>query len=128
MRGVERATISNEYVNATILCSALLVGAFGIAPALAEPMPLQADRYNATGSVRRAPGYIAPAQQPAPRARYASADQSQMGGGFIEFLFGGGQPSRRRARPARSMRTPASRHSCRMRWSTRAVSRSIRNS
>ena len=63
-----------------ILCSALLVGAFGIAPALAEPMPLQADRYNTTGSVRRAPGYIAPAQQPAPRARYASADQSQMGG------------------------------------------------
>jgi lipoprotein-anchoring transpeptidase ErfK/SrfK len=68
------------------------VGACGIAPTFAEPMPLQADRYNTTGSVRRAPGYIAPAQQPAPRARYTSADQSQMGGGFIEFLFGGGQP------------------------------------
>jgi lipoprotein-anchoring transpeptidase ErfK/SrfK len=74
-----------------VLCSALLVGAFGIVPALAEPMLLQADRYNATGSVRRAPGYIAPVQQPAPSARYASADQRQMGGGFIEFLFGGGQ-------------------------------------
>ena len=75
-----------------VLCSALLVGAFGIAPALAEPMSLQADHYNTTGSVRRAPGYIAPAQQqPAPRARYASAEQGQMGGGFIEFLFGGGQ-------------------------------------
>jgi hypothetical protein len=54
-----------------VLYSALLVGAFGIAPAFADPMPLQADRYNTTGSVRRAPGYIAPQQQPAPSARYA---------------------------------------------------------
>jgi lipoprotein-anchoring transpeptidase ErfK/SrfK len=74
-----------------VLCSALLVGAFGIAPASAEPMSLQADRYNTTSSVRRAPGYIAPQQQAAPSARYASAEQGQMGGGFIEFLFGNGQ-------------------------------------
>jgi lipoprotein-anchoring transpeptidase ErfK/SrfK len=72
-----------------VLCSALLVSAFGIAPAFAEPMSLQADRYN--GNVRRsAPSYIAPAQAPESRARYASTEQAAMGGGFIEFLFGGG--------------------------------------
>ena len=74
-----------------ILCSALLVSALASAPALAEPMSLQADRYNTTGSVRRtAPAYIAPS--PAQPARYASADRAPMGGGFIEFLFGGGPP------------------------------------
>jgi lipoprotein-anchoring transpeptidase ErfK/SrfK len=33
--------------------------------------------------------------------RYAAAPRSEMGGGFVEFLFGGGEPSRaRRAMPA----------------------------
>src|SRR5262245_57956169 len=73
-----------------VMCSALLASALGIAPALAEPMPLQADRYNTTGSVRRtAPAYIAPA--PAQPPRYAASEPQSMGGGFIGFLFGGNQ-------------------------------------
>jgi lipoprotein-anchoring transpeptidase ErfK/SrfK len=82
-----------------VMCSALLASALGIAPALAEPMSLQADRYNHTGQIsprRTAPAYIAPspiAAQPAQNTRYASAEpQNGMGGGFIEFLFGGGRP------------------------------------
>jgi lipoprotein-anchoring transpeptidase ErfK/SrfK len=72
-----------------ILCSALIVSVFGIAPALAEPMSLQADRYS-NNARRSAPAYIAPAQAPEPRTRHASTEQSGLGGGFIEFLFGGG--------------------------------------
>jgi hypothetical protein len=38
---------------------------------------------------------------PAPQVRYAAAPRSEMGGGFVEFLFGGGEPPRaRRAMPA----------------------------
>ena len=74
-----------------VLSSGLLVSTFAIAPALAEPMSLQADRYNTTGSVRRsAPTYIAPSQQQQP-AHYSNEQGGGMGGGFIEYLFGGGQ-------------------------------------
>jgi lipoprotein-anchoring transpeptidase ErfK/SrfK len=84
-----------------VIACALLAGAFGIAPALAEPMSLFPDRYNTTGSVPqhaqrayRAPApYVAPYAEQAPAARYASNEPQQaMGGGFIEFLFGGGRP------------------------------------
>ena len=77
---------------------ALIASALGFAPALADPMSLQPDRYN-SGQIsprRAAPSYIAPAPVAAERGlgvRYASAEpQGGMGGGFIEFLFGGGQP------------------------------------
>ena len=80
-----------------VMCSALLASALGIAPALAEPMSLQPDRYNQTGSIRRTtPAYVAPAPaaaRPAQPVRYASNEpQDSLGGGFIEFLFGGGRP------------------------------------
>jgi hypothetical protein len=39
-----------------------------------------------------------PAQRPAP-SRIAYAERSNMGGGFIEFLFGDGQPQASRALP-----------------------------
>jgi lipoprotein-anchoring transpeptidase ErfK/SrfK len=77
---------------------ALIASALGIAPAFAEPMSLYPDRYQHTGQVaaRRAPqATIAPAPMPSePRAvRYASAEpEGHLGGGFIEFLFGGGRP------------------------------------
>ena len=80
-----------------VIASALLAGAFGIVPALAEPMSLQAERYNSTGSIN-APEYAqpvrrAPVAQATPPVRYAAAEpQGSMGGGFIEFLFGGGRP------------------------------------
>ena len=79
-----------------VMCSALIASALGIAPALAEPMSLHPDRHNTTGQIaaRRAPAYVAPASAPVetPNARYASAEPQGMGGGFIEFLFGGGRP------------------------------------
>jgi lipoprotein-anchoring transpeptidase ErfK/SrfK len=85
-----------------VVFAALLAGALGgiaaSVPALAEPLSLQADRYN-SANLRRVPAYIAPRAEPAPVAapvpavRYAAADpDSNLGGGFIEFLFGGGRP------------------------------------
>jgi lipoprotein-anchoring transpeptidase ErfK/SrfK len=69
----------------------------GIAPASADPMSLQADRYSQPMPRRSAPAYIVqqtePAYVPAERApavRYAATERD-LGGGFIEFLFGGGR-------------------------------------
>jgi lipoprotein-anchoring transpeptidase ErfK/SrfK len=91
--------------------SALLTGIFGaaigIGPALADPLSLHADRngqsqysddqYNDDGYNRPPPRhqaarYIAPnaAERPS-AARYAATDPVNFGGGFIEFLFGGGR-------------------------------------
>ncbi len=83
-----------------VIACALFASALGIAPALAQPMPLFPERYSNPRSappqaqhVYRVPGYVAPYAEPAPSMRYASAQPSQgMGGGFIEFLFGGGRP------------------------------------
>jgi lipoprotein-anchoring transpeptidase ErfK/SrfK len=78
---------------------ALAVGALSIAPALADPMPLHPDIY--TNSTRRPVPSRATVPQPAsepvdaeraPAVRYASAEREvNLGGGFIEFLFGGGR-------------------------------------
>ena len=82
--------------------TALVMGAFGLVSAQAEPLSLQADRYSQVHSqVRnqpRTPAYIAPQLAPpqdvaesAPAVRYAAADpEVNLGGGFIEFLFRGG--------------------------------------
>jgi len=76
-----------------LVSTALLASVLGAGAAMADPMPLQADRYNTTGSIRRsAPAYVAPQAPVQQQPRYASAEQGVMGGGFIEFLFGGGQP------------------------------------
>jgi lipoprotein-anchoring transpeptidase ErfK/SrfK len=76
-----------------MVSTALLASVLGAGAAMAEPMLLQADRYNTTGSIRRtAPAYVAPQAPVQQQRRYASAEQGTMGGGFIEFLFGGGQP------------------------------------
>jgi lipoprotein-anchoring transpeptidase ErfK/SrfK len=65
---------------------ALAMGALGVVPASAEPMSLQSERY-----ARVAPDYATPRQPQ--QAGYAAADpRPELGGGFIEFLFGGGRP------------------------------------
>jgi lipoprotein-anchoring transpeptidase ErfK/SrfK len=81
--------------------SALAAIASGAAPASADPLSLQPDRYGAqpdrmtTQSISRraAPDYVAP-ERIAP-VRYAATEpqqQGNLGGGFIEFLFGNGRP------------------------------------
>jgi lipoprotein-anchoring transpeptidase ErfK/SrfK len=76
-----------------LVSTALLASVLGAGAAMADPIPLQADRYSTTGSVRRsAPAYVAPQAAAQQQPRYASAEPGVMGGGFIEFLFGGGQP------------------------------------
>ena len=66
---------------------ALLMSAIGIVSANADPLSITPTRY-AQSNVRPAqPGYIPP--QP---AQYASANSdTNLGGGFIEFLFSGGR-------------------------------------
>jgi len=68
-----------------ICMSALLLSALSL-PALADPLPITPDAYDA-GAAQYAP---APSADPAPLV-VASA-QPNLGGGFIQFLFGG-QPA-----------------------------------
>jgi lipoprotein-anchoring transpeptidase ErfK/SrfK len=80
--------------------SALVMGAFGIVSANAEPLSLQPQRY-AEANINRPPqpAYVAPQAErsPVPAAadrapvQYASNQSNpNLGGGFIEFLFSGG--------------------------------------
>jgi lipoprotein-anchoring transpeptidase ErfK/SrfK len=78
--------------------AALVIGAFGICSAAAEPLSLQPDRSIPTTSRQVASPAYAPlppapvAAPPAPAARYASnSSDVNLGGGFIEFLFSGGR-------------------------------------
>ncbi len=82
---------------------AALVSSALAAPSLAEPLSLQADSYAQPAYRRTAPAYIAPPQPipmpqqaaSAPVVRYANADPDvNLGGGLIEFLFGGSPPPR----------------------------------
>ncbi len=88
-----------------------------MAPASADPLSLQADRYSApvdrttTQSITRrtTPDYIPPQQtRRAEPVRYAATEtqQNNLGGGLIEFLFGGGRPVAPPPRPP--METQAS--------------------
>jgi lipoprotein-anchoring transpeptidase ErfK/SrfK len=88
------------------LMASAIGGTAALTPAGAEPLSLQPNRYNYGDrsddnwmAQRRAPAYIAPQAAPAPAApfvepavRYAAAPPVDLGGGFIEFLFGGGRP------------------------------------
>ncbi len=90
--------------------SALVMGAFGVVSAHAEPLSLQPHRY-AEADISRSsqPAYVAPqASRPpapvaadrAPPVQYASNQSDpNLGGGFIEFLFSGGRLHRRVRRP-----------------------------
>jgi len=72
--------------------SALLASAFGVASASAGPLSLSADQ---NGVLRTVPtqGFAAAAQPsvPAAQTRFAYGGGQNLGGGFIEFLFGGGE-------------------------------------
>ncbi len=73
-----------------VMLSALLASALYL-PASADPLQITPDAY--AGSQRwqaPAPAAIEPRASDVAQPRYANADQSNMGGGFIEFLFGGG--------------------------------------
>jgi lipoprotein-anchoring transpeptidase ErfK/SrfK len=72
-----------------ICVSALLLGALCL-PALADPLSIIPDAINATAPQRWSEPSVAPVA-PAP-VRVATA-QPNLGGGFIEFLFGGGAPA-----------------------------------
>jgi lipoprotein-anchoring transpeptidase ErfK/SrfK len=63
-----------------VLVSAFLAGAL-CSPALADPIAITPEAYAAAAAQQ---GADAVSQQ-----RYAQASQQNMGGGFIEFLFGG---------------------------------------
>ncbi|HVY00954.1 MAG TPA: L,D-transpeptidase [Pseudorhodoplanes sp.] len=58
----------------------LAMSALGAAQALAQPVPLTPDYYAAQ-----------PATAPMPPRQIAYREQRNLGGGFIEFLFGGGE-------------------------------------
>jgi lipoprotein-anchoring transpeptidase ErfK/SrfK len=57
--------------------SAVVMNAFFLAPALAEPLSLTPNQYGSS------------AGQPQQSARYAAAERPALGGGFIQFIFGG---------------------------------------
>jgi lipoprotein-anchoring transpeptidase ErfK/SrfK len=70
---------------------ALLVSTLGTVSASAGPLSLSADQYGIVRTVP-SPSFTAAAQPSAPVAstRYAYSEGRNLGGGFIEFLFGGG--------------------------------------
>ena len=69
-----------------------LAGAFGMAAASAQPMPISPSHYNPNAAVAAPAG---PAMQPT-QVRYGQPD---LGGGFIEALFGGGRQPRYQQAP-----------------------------
>ena len=75
------------------LLPAIVISALGTVPAAAQVLAPQVS----------APQIYSQQVEAVPQApvRYAAAPRAEMGGGFVEFLFGGGEPSRaRRAMPA----------------------------
>jgi lipoprotein-anchoring transpeptidase ErfK/SrfK len=76
--------------------------AFATAPAIAGP--LGGPHYE-----MNAPRLVAPQLVPVQTPRYAAAPRREMGGGFIEFLFGDGpSPQRRSYAPAPGLNPPGS--------------------
>jgi lipoprotein-anchoring transpeptidase ErfK/SrfK len=78
-----------------LVLAALIASALGSVAAFAEPLPLN-PRHHADRNGRLMPSFTqafaAPqaAQERAPEQRYASVNPPHLGGGLIEFLFGGG--------------------------------------
>jgi lipoprotein-anchoring transpeptidase ErfK/SrfK len=75
--------------------TALVVSLLGIAPALADPLLLQPDRYSDANARPVYADSMVPETSPAiaPPVVQVAASQPDinLGGGFIEFLFGGGR-------------------------------------
>src|SRR5271154_4560038 len=88
-----------------IVVSTLLAGALSV-PAFADPLVITPD----AGATSQSAGLSADQGVPAAGPRYAAASAPNLGGGFIEFLFGGArsaQPSDQAAQPQTAMATPA---------------------
>ena len=84
----------------SVVFSTLVVSLVGTAPALADPLLLQPDRYSEADARPIYADTIAPEPNTAvvpPAMQVAAAGQSDvnLGGGFIEFLFNGGRPEPR---------------------------------
>jgi len=74
------------------LVTGILGTLVGIGPAPADPVLLYPDRYPQDLPRRAAPAYVASApQRPPADVGYVAAEPVNLGGGFIEFLFGGGR-------------------------------------
>src|SRR5438309_8851447 len=80
------------------VCAALAMSAIGIVAAGAEPLSIDPPRPQQSINRPASPGYVytqsdaivGRSERPAP-VRYVNTEaESNMGGGFIEFLFGGG--------------------------------------
>jgi hypothetical protein len=73
-----------------VMISALLASALYL-PAAADPLQIAPDAYaGQQGWQAPAPAAVEPQASGLAQPRYASASQPNMGGGFIEMLFGGG--------------------------------------
>ena len=92
-----------------ILISSLLLSALSL-PVWADPLALTPDLSNA-GGAQSAPNEVAPPAVSPPAPLRVAAAQSNLGGGFIEFLFGGVEqgasvPRAHGAAPEHSERAP----------------------
>ncbi len=91
----------HRVIPSALITSALAFCTLSTLPAAADPLPLQADRY---AQARQTPAYIAPQLQPVqayPDQSYEAPQQARyeqpqpgpdLGGGFLEFLFGNNRP------------------------------------
>ncbi len=86
---------------------ALVLGAFGAAEAKAQPLPLSPASYAVPVSAQAPVVIAAPQPQPQAPAQYAYRREPDLGGGFIEFLFGGGDGRAPRREPAPVMQPMA---------------------
>jgi lipoprotein-anchoring transpeptidase ErfK/SrfK len=95
-------TIKFESTSMSRIILPAIMLALSSAPAIAGP--LGGPHYEMNGPQFVAPQVVAP--QPGPR--YAAAPRREMGGGFIEFLFGDGPAPRRAYAPQPGLNPPGS--------------------
>src|SRR5215210_3422413 len=77
-----------------LVVTALAASALGMGPALADPLPLSPTSHHTRHQLVTPVLQTIQAEAPARReeTRYAAAGTSNLGGGLIEALFGGGSP------------------------------------
>jgi lipoprotein-anchoring transpeptidase ErfK/SrfK len=94
----------------SVVFTALVISLAGIAPALADPLLLQPDRYSEAETRPLYPDSAVPDANPSAMAPVVqvAAGQSDinLGGGFIEFLFNGGRDEPRPPSEIRARRAP----------------------
>src|SRR5258707_14427266 len=86
------------------IVTALLLSLAGVIPAFAQPNPYYRPQTVAAPQQQYAqPRYAQPPAQP----QYAEPERSNLGGGFIEFVFSGGQKPYGRPPPQTPPHAPA---------------------